>query len=144
MFKIAYVFDEDVAIRELLWKAFKPRGYLIRCYPRFGACPDTFRSELDCKSSHACGEFILASIDFPSISRFDFIEDQIIKKGCHVRNIGLMSRTWSNTDLIQAQDLGCKAFQKPFSIEEINSWIDDCARKVLLRSSGKMSECVTL
>ncbi|MFQ5544283.1 MAG: hypothetical protein ACE5FY_08045 [Nitrospiria bacterium] len=142
--KIVHVFDEDMAIREMLWNVFKPLGYLIHCHPNPGSCPGTFYAKLDCKSGRACGEFILASVDDPGISRFEIIKNQIIKKKCKVRNIGLMSITWSNTDLEVAQDLGCEPFLKPFTAEAINSWIESCKKKPFQFATDEMSECAVL
>lgn len=127
--KRVFVFDEDVSIRSMLWKILEHRGYKVFTYPRPGACPGTLEFQSLCLSGQACGDFIFANIDIQNATRLEFIQEQI-KKGCTVKNIGLISSTWSDSDLRIAKDLGCKTFQKPITADGINSWIDACEEKM--------------
>lgn len=144
MIKKVYVFDKDMAIREMLWMIFKRRGYLVYCYPGPGACPETFFAQLDCASGHACGKFIIASLDFPDLPRFELIKNLINKKHCKIKHIALMSTSWSDTDLETARDLGCATFQKPFPPIEMNIWIDACEEEDIRPGKDKISEHVAL
>ena len=65
----------------------------------------------------------------PNINGLEFVENQI-KKGCKVKNLALMSGAWSDSDLQYAQRLGCQPFHKPFTIDEINKWLDECEKKI--------------
>jgi len=104
----------------------------------------TFFSQLDCNSGRACGKFIIASIDFPDIPIFELIKDLKKKKHCKVKNIGLMSTNWADTDLELAEDLGCEVFWKPLTTSKINSWIDACEEKEIRLSKDIVSECAAL
>lgn len=127
--KKVFVFDEDASIRSMLWKIFEHRGYRVFTYPRSGACPGTLEFQSACLSGQACGDFILGSLDVRDLSRLELIQEQI-KKGCTLKNIALMSGTWSDSDLRIAKDLGCKVFQKPITVDGINAWIDVCEEKM--------------
>jgi hypothetical protein len=131
MLEKVYVFDQDVAIREMLWKIFKARGYRVYCYPLAGACPETFFAKLDCNSGHACGKFILSCIDFHDFPRLELIKRQVIKKCCKVQNIGLMSTSWSASEQALATGLGCETFQKPLREDDLSSWVDACEKKTI-------------
>jgi hypothetical protein len=41
-----------------------------------------------------------------------------------------MSGDWTDSDLKSAQAIGCHIFHKPFDINEMLKWIDDCAKKI--------------
>jgi len=127
--KRAFIFGEDVPIRSMLWKIFENRGYKVLTDPRSGACPGTLEFQSPCLSGQACGDFILTSIDIQDVTRLEFIQQQI-KKGCTVKNIALISSTWSDSGLRIAKDLGCKVFQAPITVDEINAWIDVCEEKM--------------
>jgi hypothetical protein len=65
----------------------------------------------------------------PNITGLEFVENQI-KKGCKVKNVALISGAWSESDLEYTQRLGCQPFHKPFTIDEINEWLDECENKI--------------
>jgi hypothetical protein len=44
--------------------------------------------------------------------------------------IALMSGAWLNSDLQRAKELGCQAFHKPFLLDEIKKWLDDCEKRI--------------
>jgi hypothetical protein len=50
--------------------------------------------------------------------------------GCKVKNVALMSGAWSEPDVEKAKSLGCTVFQKPFSLDEIGKWLDECENKI--------------
>jgi hypothetical protein len=41
-----------------------------------------------------------------------------------------MSADWNETDLKRAAKLGCKVFHKPFDLEELLEWLDDCREEI--------------
>lgn len=129
MQKKVYVFDEDAVTRAILWKAFSQRGYKVSTHPKPHACPETIQAQLDCVSGRACSDFIVASIDFSETSRLESIKELIIKRRCTVENIGLMSATWTDSDLKTAQALGCKILREPFTAGEVTAWIDICEKR---------------
>ncbi len=145
MVKRVYVFDEDIAVRAMLWKIFTPRGYKVDAYPKFSVCPETFYTPLIDDSDHANEDFMITSITDPDLSKPDSIKAKIEDKGCKVRHIALMAETWSEGDLKTAQALNYKTFRKPLSQSDLYSWIKRCeersgaAQKVVRPQSAGMN-----
>ena len=42
----------------------------------------------------------------------------------------MMSGNWPNEDLAMAKKLGCKVFNKPFDLSEIDAWLDDVEKNI--------------
>ena len=41
-----------------------------------------------------------------------------------------MSADWNETDLQQARNIGCWVFHKPFDLEELIRWFDNCRKLI--------------
>lgn len=65
----------------------------------------------------------------PNITGLEFIENQI-KHGCNVRNFGVMSGSWSDSEVKHAKELGCTIFEKPFGVDELINWLDQCEKDI--------------
>jgi CheY-like chemotaxis protein len=74
----------------------------------------------------ACADFLLTDIKMPNMNGLEFIERQM-ESSCKAgfRNKAVMSAVWSEEDLLKAEQLGCKVFHKPFSLEEILDWLEE-------------------
>jgi hypothetical protein len=59
----------------------------------------------------------------------DFIASRV-ERGCKGKNqhLAIMSANLTDDDLTQAAALGCKVFIKPFSLVDIEQWLDDIVR----------------
>ncbi len=84
--------------------------------------------DCQCPTGYICGDIIITDINMPNITGLDFIENQI-KHGCKVRNFGVMSGSWSDSEVRHAKEFGCTIFKKPFGIDELNNWLDQCKTK---------------
>ena len=42
----------------------------------------------------------------------------------------MMSGNWSNKDIASAKELGCKVFNKPFDMSEMDTWLDDVEKNI--------------
>jgi DNA-binding NtrC family response regulator len=123
------IFDDDDSIRSMLWHIFDDRGYEIFSFPHPALCPLHLVGACSCPTAQACGDIIISDVNMPNVNGLEFIETQI-QKGCKVKNLALMSGAWTVSELQYAQKLGCQTFHKPFTLDEINAWIDDCEGKV--------------
>jgi hypothetical protein len=41
-----------------------------------------------------------------------------------------MSADWTESDLQNAQKIGCKVFHKPFDLEELLEWLENCQKQI--------------
>ncbi|NOZ25510.1 MAG: response regulator [Nitrospirae bacterium] len=126
----AFVFDDDERIRSLLTIVLESRGYSVLAFPdptRYSLYLD---SECSCPPGHVCGDILITDNNMPNMKGLDFIRMRM-QNGCRgiVQNKAVMSGTWSAVDLAYARSLGCKIFEKPFMLEEIHRWLDECEKR---------------
>jgi len=67
----------------------------------------------------------------PSVSGIEFIKNQKAKK-CKTPYIAMMSGNWSTGDVVSARKLGCKVFNKPFNMSEMDEWLDEVEKNINL------------
>ncbi len=72
---------------------------------------------------------------------FEFVEHQK-SKGCKIQKIAIMSGRWTNENIKHAKRLGCHMFKKPFKIDEIEKWLDECEKE--LDHNSKLTDMQTL
>jgi DNA-binding response OmpR family regulator len=122
--RVVLIEDEDL-LRDGLERSLRRKGYEVVSVSDPSFCPAFMKSENACTTEQPCGDFILTDNNMPTISGLDFIEMQI-KKGCKgaVSNAAVMSAFWSEDDLLKAQKLGCKIFNKPLDLRELLTWLD--------------------
>lgn len=51
-------------------------------------------------------------------------------KGCHCKNMALISGHLDQDDIERASTLKIRLFQKPFTIKEIEEWINEIEKKI--------------
>jgi len=122
--RVILIEDEDL-LRDALERAFKRRGYEVISVSGPTFCPAFMNSESACTAEQPCGDFILTDNNMPDMSGLDFIARQR-EKGCKgaVSNVAVMSACWDEEELLKAQELGCKIFQKPLDLKEVLAWLD--------------------
>lgn len=121
----AIVIDDDDACRSLLALMLRQRGYEVICLPDPTACPLYEDSECSCPREEVCGDFLLTDNQMPGMSGLELVARQV-QAGCKARvsNKAVLSGTWSQDELLKAQELGCKVFDKPYRSEDIEAWLD--------------------
>ena len=133
----AIVLDDDDVIRSLIYDILKNRGYEAYASSEPFFCPVYLDSECPCPVEHFCTTIIITDINMPNMTGLEFIEHQK-RNGCKVQNIAAMSGIWTDVELEHAKRLGCHIFKKPFEIDEIEKWLDDCEKK--LDPNSKLSD----
>ncbi|HEC97254.1 MAG TPA: response regulator [Nitrospirae bacterium] len=127
----AFIFDDDERIRSLLSIILERRGYKVLAFPDptyFSLYSDT---ECSCPPGHVCGDILITDNNMPSMKGLEFIRNRM-QNGCRgiVQNKAVMSGIWTALDLAYAKSLGCRIFEKPFMIEEIHKWLDECEKRM--------------
>lgn len=125
----ALIFDDNESICSVLWRLLEKRGYEVFTFLDPDSCSLHRTPTCPCPMDHACVDIIITDINMPNVSGLEFIKNQL-KKGCKVKNVALMSGTWTDYEAEYAQRLGCQVFHKPFSLDELNEWLDDCEKKI--------------
>ena len=59
----------------------------------------------------------------------EFIKNRL-KLGCKIKFRALMSADWTESDLRYAQKIGCKVLHKPFDLEELLEWLENCQKQI--------------
>ena len=127
----AFILDDDEKIRSLLSIILESRGYTVLTFPD----PTYFTlysgTECSCPPGQVCGDILITDNNMPNMKGLEFIQNRI-QSGCRgiVQNTAVMSGTWTALDIAYAKSLGCRIFEKPFMIEEIHRWLDECEKRM--------------
>jgi CheY-like chemotaxis protein len=121
----ALVFEDEDGLREIVVRILERRGYEVVAFKDPAQCP-LFRGGM-CYSS--CADVLITDLRMPNMSGLEFLEHQF-KHGCKIKNVALMSGAWSDGEARRATDLGCRVFNKPFSVKEIDAWLAECEKGV--------------
>lgn len=129
----AIVLDDDDAVKTLISDILKIRGYEVYTSSEPFSSPIYLDSECYCPVGYTCTTIIITDNNMPNMTGLDFIEHQK-RMGCKVQNTAVMSGRWTNKEIERARRLGCHMFNKPFKIDEIIRWLNEC-EKVLDKNS---------
>jgi CheY-like chemotaxis protein len=125
----AIVLEDNELLRTLTYDILKDRGYEVYAYSEPFLSPLYRNSERPCPEENICPNIIITDIDMPNMNGFEFIEHQK-SKGCKIQNIAIMSGRWTNENIKHAKRLGCHIFKKPFKIDEVEKWLDECEKEL--------------
>jgi CheY-like chemotaxis protein len=125
----AVVIEDEDTIRDLICGILKKRGYEVHASSEPLCCPIYLNCECPCPVEHFCTNIIITDLHMPNMTGLEFIEHQK-SNGCKVQNIAVMSGSWTDEEIEQAKGLDCHMFKKPFNIDEIEKWLNECEKKI--------------
>ena len=125
----AIIIEDDEALKELLSEILHLRGYDIHVFDTPEICPLQLMPKCRCHENERCADILLSDINMPVITGLEFVRNQK-DKGCKCPNLALISGDWGAERLSEAEKLGCKTFPKPYSVQEINDWLDDVEKNI--------------
>ncbi len=137
----AIVLEDNDSLRTLTRDILKDRGYEVYAFSEPFLRPVYRDSERPYTEEHTCSTIIITDIDMPNMTGFEFIEHQK-SKGCKFQSIAIMSGRWTNENIKHAKRLGCHMFKKPFKIDELEKWLDECEKE--LDHNSKLTDMQTL
>ncbi len=137
----AIVLEDNDSLRALTCDILKDRGYEVYASSEPFLSPVYRDSEHLCPKEQICPNIIITDIDMPNMTGFEFIEHQK-SKGCKIQKIAIMSGRWTNENIKHAKRLGCHMFEKPFKIDEVEKWLDECEKE--LDHNSKLTDMQTL
>jgi CheY-like chemotaxis protein len=123
------VFEDQDEIREILRQYLENLGIETFTFFDPGLCPLSEMPTCPCPSDQVCADAIISDVKMHRLSGLKFVEN-LKDKGCRIRNILLMSGAWDDNDLQHAEKIGCKTLYKPFVLEEIEKWLNDCKANI--------------
>jgi DNA-binding response OmpR family regulator len=119
----ALIFEDDAGQRSALRAVCVRRGYEVLTFAHPGLCPLHAMDRCPCPPGTTCADFILSDLQMPRVYGLDFVE-ALLQKQCAVPHLALMSGFWTPADEARAVGLGCRLFRKPFSLRELDAWLD--------------------
>lgn len=123
------LFEDNDILRSTLKKLLEELSYEVHTFSNPGMCPQFFTSNHSCLLDDSCSDIIISDVDMPVETGIEFIKNRL-NNGCKVAFRALMSAGWNETDLRHAAKIGCKVFHKPFDLEELINWLDDCRKQI--------------
>lgn len=123
------LFEDNTGARDRLKKILQARGYEILDYDDPSSCPMQLSHDCQCDEMHICADIVISDVDMPNVSGIEFMERQV-RKGCKVRNIGMMSASWSSDNINRAEAIGCTVFEKPVRAAVFEHWLDQCESRI--------------
>lgn len=110
---------------------------IVKSFSDPGMCPLRASGDTMCPLNHACADIIISDVNMPTETGLKFITERL-DHGCKIKCRALMSADWSYGDLQKARELGCRIFHKPFELEELVQWLNECRERI--ESERKLSD----
>ena len=126
--KTALLFDDDEMCRNMLSDILAEKQFKVQAFTD----PTSFltHQEKTCchQDTHPCFDVLLTDMHMPGMTELEFLE-RLKGFGCKIpdHNRAIISGNWSVADLKRAEQFNCKTFHKPTPMDEIFSWLDECA-----------------
>lgn len=122
------IFEDNDLLRSTLNDILASYGYEVYDFSNPGLCPQYLSSNHCCLLDDACSDIILSDVNMPVETGLEFIRNRL-NFGCKIKFRALMSAEWTESDLQYAEKIGCKVFQKPFDLEELLEWLENCQKQ---------------
>jgi CheY-like chemotaxis protein len=123
------LFEDNDFIRSTLKNILVGVGYEVYDFSNPGLCPQYLSSNQNCLWDDSCSDIIISDVNMPVETGLEFIKNRL-KLGCKIKFRALMSADWTESDLQYAQKIGCKVFHKPFDLEELLEWLEQCKKQI--------------
>lgn len=126
------ILDDDKEICQLLETALTAKGYQVSSFTDPTKAPFLHNRDCPCKPDDSCADAILADIVMPNIEGIDFVK--ILKEaGCwplSIGNVAIMSGYLTIHYMEDLNEMGVQYFRKPFELEAIYKWADNCDKRL--------------
>jgi DNA-binding response OmpR family regulator len=131
------VIDDDAAICNLLQTALSGQGYEVSTLADPSEFPFINKEACTCPADRPCADIIIADIVMPKVDGVDFFK-HLKDTGCFTLNRGnvaIMSGYLTIHYMNVLNNLGIHYFRKPFEMQEIYTWVDECRERIEAQGS---------
>ncbi len=124
--QVAVVLDDIESCRTLLADLLAEKQVQVRAYADPETCLNACK-KYKCSQYGRCADFILTDNRMPGMTGLDFLQ-QTQKMGCRIPDSckAVISGVWTKEDLELAEKSGYRIFNKPYLIDAIYTWLDEC------------------
>ena len=119
-----FLVDDYPEILKLIERVLRRAGHEVFTFSQPSLC-----ERCRCAEGHSCTDIIISDVKMPGHTGLEFIEHQT-RKGCRAPFVALASGAWSEAGIAQAEEFGCRVFQKPFDIDALLAWVEECAAQI--------------
>ena len=126
------IFEDDPALAALLYQVLRHKGHDVHIFSEPTACPVYRDHETQCPKDSPCADVIISDHMMPNMTGIDFLKFQRMR-GCKAldENKALLTGAVISPELKNAlKELGCHYIKKPFRVDAILKWVDECAERL--------------
>ncbi len=123
--------EDDQTFADLLREVIQGMGHNVEVYSCPTLCPVYKNNGARCPKESACADVIISDYMMPEMSGLDFFKLQRAR-GCKAseRNKALMTASTSPDIQQEIEELGCFFLKKPFRIDELKKWLQQCEQRL--------------
>ena len=130
----AQVFEQDDSLRELLRHFLAGEGHEVLAYRDPIACHlygKLGNDECCCPRTQPCADAVFIDIGMANANAFDLLKCQRLG-GCKVpdENKVVFVTNLNEALAATAREFGCHHISKPYRLNEIRTWINECAARL--------------
>ena len=126
------IFDDDPDIRNLLQTALSSKGHEVTTCADPTEFPLFDKDYCPCDVESPCADILIADIVMPNVEGIEFFKI-LRKSGCiplDKGNVAIMSGYLTIHYMNELNALNIHYFRKPFELNEIYTWIDQCKVRI--------------
>lgn len=123
--------EDDQAFSDLVRKVIQGYGYDVLAFPDPTACPALKDQNSKCPHKYPCADILITDNMMPNMSGLAFLRLQ--QEGdCKVcaQNKALMTAGVTPGQQKTIDELGCYFLRKPFKLNVLKNWLDECAQRI--------------
>lgn len=126
------ILDDDKDLREMLATALSTKGHEVSAFSDPTEVSFFHGDVCPCKPQKSCADVLIADIVMPKIEGIDLIK-KLKTDGCwplSIGNVAIMSGYLTLHYMNELNDMGIHYFRKPFELDEIYKWVEDCKERL--------------
>lgn len=134
------VIDDDAEIRSMLQTALSSKGYEVEALADPTEFPFIKDKTCPCPPAKPCADILIADNVMPNIEGIEFFKE-LKSRGCHPLvkgNVAIISGYLTIHYMNELNDLGIHYFRKPFQLNDIYTWVEQCQERIEASKNGSL------